>query len=181
MFNVLPDGLKEQVRKEYATRMWIMVGVVCVCVQISALFFLFPSIEASMYKKSDIVLSLDSLRSAQKMSEQESWSQRIPRTNATLEMINTMLQYPRVVPAMELILSKRPHGILLTDIAYESKDAANSSVVLRGVSKDREALVSFVKTLKESAFFESVELPVSNLAKEKNIDFSISTSIMLKK
>jgi hypothetical protein len=41
----------------------------------------------------------------------------------------------------------------------------------------RESIVAFTDNLKKIDSFSKVDLPISNLAKDKNIDFSISINI----
>jgi hypothetical protein len=47
-------------------------------------------------------------------------------------------------------------------------------MAVSGKAVSRDALLSFSKALKSNHRFESVDLPVSNLAKSKDIEFSIS-------
>lgn len=184
MFNVLPDTSKIEIKKEYKLRFWIMALIVLIVVQFSSLFFIFPAIEASTYKRDDMRASIETLRKARAEKESETAFQIIPRANTALEILRTTVAYPRVLPAVRLVLSKQTDTLRLVEFLYnsnsDSKDASQSTLIVKGVSANREALVSFVKNLKDSGFFTSVDLPVSNLAKEKNIDFSISASITRK-
>ena len=47
-------------------------------------------------------------------------------------------------------------------------------MTITGVSKDRETLNLFKKSLQESPYITGVELPINNLEQKENIPFSIS-------
>ncbi len=177
MFNVLPDIFKNDIRKNYSFRRWVVVCLCIVGIQISLLIFALPSIVVSHYKEKELQLDVDAFHSLRIASRSNAPLDIIPRTNNMLHILDTTLEYPRVVPIVETILAQKNTGIRLTSFAYVFSDATHATVSIQGYSASRESLVSFVKSLRESTLFASVDSPVSNLAKEKNIDFVITVSV----
>jgi len=47
-------------------------------------------------------------------------------------------------------------------------------VTLNGWANQRENLLYLQKLLEENSFFKEVKVPLSNLIKEKNIDFNLA-------
>lgn len=64
---------------------------------------------------------------------------------------------------------------------YYEKSENKEILNIFGTALTRDALVAYEKKLQENDFFEKVSLPVSDLAQNKNIDFSISLSVKTKK
>ena len=57
------------------------------------------------------------------------------------------------------------------------KGKKGTTIVISGTATDRDALVSFGATLRESKSFTTVEVPVSSLAKDKDLPFSMNIFI----
>ena len=55
--------------------------------------------------------------------------------------------------------------------------ATSSTVAVSGISYNREALVSFVKSLEASKVFKNVDLPISNFTKDRDIKFTFRMSV----
>jgi len=69
-------------------------------------------------------------------------------------------------------LSHKPEGIFLKSIFLEST-SEGVSLSVGGVARSRGELTRFVSALEEDPLFREVTFPVSNLAKENNINFTI--------
>jgi hypothetical protein len=185
MFNVLPENLKQIIRTEYKQRFWIVSSVLVLGVELCAILFLAPSLVVSTYKEKDLLSTIAVVSSSAAPSitlpvssdENKSRNLSIPETNQLLKIIDTELKYPKNSPYLDSILSLKMEGITIDQFSYTSTDSTHAEISLSGRSSTRESLASFVKSLKASKRFSSVDLPVSNLAKDKNIDFSISIKI----
>jgi len=81
----------------------------------------------------------------------------------------------RLTEALLSILAQRGEGVALASFDY-SKAGATATLKLRGMAENREALLAFERALKGDARFSKVDLPVSNLAKEKDIEFDLTLS-----
>jgi hypothetical protein len=73
----------------------------------------------------------------------------------------------------EVVLYK-PSGISLTSITYEQMPKNIARMVIVGLADNRDVLLTFKQSLERGGLFESVDLPVSNLAKDHDINFSIT-------
>ena len=90
------------------------------------------------------------------------------------------MEYPKAIPFIGVILSKKTPAISINQFGYTSLGKNTATMSIGGISQTRESLVSFVKSLNESGIFESVDSPISNFTKEKNIDFLITLAIAQK-
>src|SRR3989344_3730340 len=158
MFNLLPKNLKEKIKTEYKLRKITVILIFIICLQLSFLIFLTPSWLISFYKEKEVTSQSEEIK---KHLSDSSLSEVI----VTIRGINTNL-------------SKKTSSIKIDELAYILGQENTAEIIIGGTSLTREALVSFVKALEDSKSFNKVNLPISNLAKDKNISFSISLQII---
>ena len=65
-------------------------------------------------------------------------------------------------------------GILISNFSVPS---INEKIIITGIAKDRETLNKFKKSLQESSYLSSVDLPLTDLGQKGNIPFSISSNL----
>ena len=65
-------------------------------------------------------------------------------------------------------------------ITRQEEDAVGP-IQLAGIAESRGALVTFRDTLESYDMFDSIELPLSNLAKDKDIPFNITVTVSVPK
>lgn len=176
MFNVLPDSLKKLIRQEYYFRLAIIVALAFIALQVIGLFLLLPSWVLSTYKEQEALSDVAAVHESPMENHLQSVSDTITQTNRTLAVMNTLL-YPEAAPLFQDILSRQPAGVHLTGFSYTLADDGTASIVASGNALTRNILVSFEKSLEKSSLFASVNLPVSNLAKDTDIPFSITLSV----
>lgn len=176
MFNLLPDHLKEKIKSEYNIRRIIVVFIFLIFIGAVSLVFMFPSWIVSFYKEKDISSQVESTQSSLE-ADVATFAATIKQINAELKTIDTTLAYKKVIPVINTVLSQKTSSIQINGINFESDDSATASVFIEGVSATRGALLAFVKSLEETKSFKTVDLPISNFAKEKNISFSLNLKI----
>lgn len=113
--------------------------------------------------------------------------------NTVIDDINNKLSiFPKIFsnnyPSQSIIIPLTKHrveGILITGITYEKKitlvtDASTSktsiikpNIEVRGIAKNRLALLAFQKSLESDPGYSSVIVPISDFVKGKDITFSI--------
>ncbi len=177
MFNLLPENLKDKIKKDYKLRKITVILIFFVCVLFSALIFLLPSWLVSYYNEKEVVLDHKQMQDNLSDLNISSVLSTIKTINTKLNIINSNLDYPKILPYLNTILSKKTNSIHINNFTYNYAEDKTTEVTLGGVASTRESLVSFVKTLEESKSFSEVNLPISNLAKDKNIIFSIKMKI----
>lgn len=108
-----------------------------------------------------------------------------PKTQGVLEIEGKIKQANQIVkqvylkqeemilwtPLLEKMTRIVPSGIYLTNFSYKAVD---NQITLNGWADWRENLLYFQESLEENSFFKEVEAPLSNLIKQRNIDFSFT-------
>ncbi len=177
MFNVLPENIKQKIKSEYKLRRATVVFSLILALEISSLVLLFPSWLVSFYKEKDALAEQSAIISSSLAMSTQGVASKITETNTTLYTIDGLLSYPRLYPIVSTVISKKNSGIHLTQFSFTPTSATAASITLSGIASDRQTLVSFGKSLSDSGYFDTVDLPVSNLAADTNIDFSINLAI----
>lgn len=178
MFNVLPENLKMQIKKEYRLRLLIVIFICIIFVLSSLLIFMLPPWVISSYKEWDVSSRVSNVSKSLSASNANAISAVVSSTNLKLNIINNTLQYPEITPIINVILINKTSGITIREFLYTSPNPQEGSITINGVANSREALVRFSKTLEQTKVFKTVDLPVSNLAKGKNIEFSVNLTIL---
>ncbi len=177
MFNLLPENLRKTITTEYRLRLAILAIVMVVLVQISFLIFLFPSWLVSYYKEKDFSVQSDELNKSLSTLDISSTTAFIKSFNTKIGIINDSLEYPKFVPMVDEVIAKKTSSIRISGIYYTVNSANTGTLTLEGLGDTRESLVSFSDSLKTIQHFKKVDLPISNLAKDKNISFIISINV----
>ena len=100
----------------------------------------------------------------------------------TIKNINTMVRifsgaYSQETPMSSIIkkiISLKNSKIQITAISLVKNTDLSKTVVVRGVSQTRDALTSFNNDLRADSVFTKVDLPLTNLIKDVNTDFTIT-------
>ena len=78
---------------------------------------------------------------------------------------------------LNLIDELAGEAILLTKFNLTPEEGVLNTITLIGVADTRTALANFRDALENHPRYSNVELPISNLAKESNITFTLSLTV----
>ncbi|HEY4479880.1 MAG TPA: hypothetical protein VJB58_00200 [Candidatus Paceibacterota bacterium] len=97
-----------------------------------------------------------------------------------LELMGEAMTKTSALDVFSKIVSPISSEITLKSITFRrqaEKSKQNMSVVISGISKDRESLVDFSDALNKLEGFESVEVPVGSFTKDRDVPFSMNLTI----
>lgn len=176
MPNLIPKKEQGALKKEYSfRRLSVIFFLICIILAVS-LVLLFPSYILSKVRATNIALDLESVKkatSAANSNDELTTSLRQAKEKAvTLQVSDKNLTVYDLIHSFE----NKSAAIKLKDISY-IRNADNVSLVIQGRATDREGLIEFEKQLKSNPNFLSVDLPISNFAKEKDIDFTMNIAV----
>ncbi len=176
MFNLLPQNIKNRIIKEYSLRRLIVIFAFVLCLQILFVIFIFPTWYVSSSNERSLALETQDLNNYLVKSDSGKIASTINDINTKIKLLNTTLEYPKVIPIINKLISYKNKDIHITEIVFNAVSSMESSINIKGVATDRETLLSFFKSLQNDKTFSKADLPISNFAKDKNIDFSINIS-----
>lgn len=171
MFKLLPEEARARVAGEYKLRRTVMMLTALVVVFAMALIGLFPSYMLSKVKQTEA----GALAPASSGKEGE-WSIWLLDFNRKLDILSTSAEEEKISAFIEKVIAEKRAGIHLTQFNWK-KIGETATLSLKGISDDRQTLLSFESRLKDSGHFSQVTLPVSNLVKERDLGFQIELSV----
>lgn len=175
MFKLLTDQARQKVAREYALRRTIIMLCGLTLVFLMGATGLLPSYVLSTARLNEVLeraRAMNNLLDGKDEPDLRAW---LIETNHRLKMLSPKLDTDRPSVLLEKAISLSPKGIRLTSFLWtKTEEGANLSVA--GVARDRQTLLSFQNRLNNSGYFSNATLPISNLARDKNIDFQIKFS-----
>ncbi len=191
MINLLPLQQKKSlhnllVLKEIAFFLWgvFFIEIVCVIFLVPVYFFL-------KAKTTSSALEVANLKNSESFIVDKSMNTTIDDINSKLTVFPKT--FSEIYPSSDILIPLTKHrvaGISITGITFETrtpnnevvKPAANKKTVIevkkpdieiRGVAKNRLALLAFQKSLESDPLYSVVTVPISDFVKGENITFSI--------
>ncbi len=174
MTNLLPQTEQVVIKKEYKYRRAVVAALVLVVAIAVSAGFLFPSLILSNIKLKIVSGAAESARiSNEKQIKENASSFLIEETKGKIALLKTQGPESSVVDIIESITKDKSSDIRIKEISYEKGHGLDGRIVISGLSKNRESLTGFLNQMREAGVFKSVDLPVSNFAKDKDISFSM--------
>jgi Tfp pilus assembly protein PilN len=174
MFNLLPENEKKKITKEYAFRRNIVLFMFLFALGSVASVSLFPSYLLSSGKIKETQQEITTIKNSLTLQESGNLSGVLKKTNIKLQTLGFVLSDMNASDLFEKVFDKRDVNIRITSIMYQKPSGKGAgSITFNGVAHDRESLSTFVDNLKKEPSFTQVDLPVANLAKDRNADFTI--------
>lgn len=172
MFTLLPEQHKKRLFKEYRLRLAIVF-----LFAVSAFFaigsgLLFPSYISLKSEKTMYQLESQSLKKQIEAKDKVGLTTTMSQIQSNLALAKP--DETEAFRALNAVLSEMTGGISITSIGYTRGSGAQSSLNIQGVAKDRSNLLAFTNNLKKELLFTSVDLPVSNLAKQTDVKFNLT-------
>ncbi len=179
MFNLLPENLKDKIKSEYRARRFIIILFFIISLQATFLVFLFPSWFISFSREKTSISRSDQANAYFAILDSTNVVSLVKSINTRLRIIDNELSYVKATPYINVVISEKPSSLKINKLSFIATSATSSTLFIGGNSVSRESLVLFVKSLQDSKMFNTVDLPISNLAKDKNIDFTVNLSFQI--
>lgn len=177
MTNLLPQTEQQAIVKEYAHRRMVVVLVMCAVTIAICAIFLLPSYILSEVKLTEMMNAAQAARttSTELLQTKNSATVLLKETNRKVQFLKVPKEGEKSVYAViDMIVKQKTANIRIQSFLYTAAtETAQGSVVLNGLAKDRESLTTFLKNMEAQPAFTTVDLPVSNFAKDKDIVFSM--------
>ncbi|HRH22885.1 MAG TPA: hypothetical protein PLB51_02770 [Candidatus Paceibacterota bacterium] len=173
MFDFLPLDFKTKAQRLYRGRL-ILLYVCAGCVLFLVSFFLLlPSQMLALAKKKSLEGELSALKQSLSIKGNSTVESFVDTSKEKMSVVESAESVKLFSDSLAEFFSYYTSGISLNSMTFERGEKQNI-IRMSGVAETRDALLDFSKSLKSNHRFESVDLPVSNLARNKDIDFSIT-------
>lgn len=177
-YTLLPPPEKRALIHEYRVRILIVCCFIFSLTGIICIGSLFPAYMKAYNEKNDTLALAAS--SNKKSATNDTWSISAVLVDdaALLKTVNTGVSQPRISELVESLTSLRSDiqisSLAFTEDAHTAGTSTTYSVVILGVAPTRESLIAWQSRLEDLAGGQKVDLPIGELAKDKDISFSMS-------
>lgn len=174
MFNLLPLKSKLTLHSEYLLRRTAVALWFVAALFLSAALSLIPAL--FLVGQKEIVLGEQAATLARHAFGQETalLEQKVAEIQLRLDSLSLHSLTTSFVTMLGSVAQARAEGISLARVLLSQNETGAATVAVDGEAENRAALVAFQKALQGLQVFDLVELPVSNLAKDTRIPFSLS-------
>ncbi|MFA6315336.1 MAG: hypothetical protein WC648_03155 [Candidatus Paceibacterota bacterium] len=169
---LVPQSERLALRRAYRRR---YVVVLCFALSIAGIIgivSLIPSLLFVSIERKSAEIELASLIKAKDMSGLTEIQQQVAVSQGLLVHLAAGAVSPRSSDLIEDVVRNRGN-VRLTSVALTQVSTSSASMTIRGVAPTRESLLSFKGRLLTSYPGSKVDLPVSELARSADINFSI--------
>jgi len=176
MANLLPKKERRIFESEYIFRLLIVVLLFLIATFLLGVALLLPSYFISNSKEESIKRQSELL---QKTIAQREGDATVSSLLSTKQKIDALIETQNKIPKTEVIQSiiqNINENITVDAFYYTKKGESLGEIRITGRAISRAELLSFSDRLKKENLFKAVDLPVSSLAQEANIVFSIIIS-----
>lgn len=176
MANLIPQAAKRSITIEYWVRVvsvwFVLFGVAALTLAVlNAPIYLL--IKNQLQTHSSLFSDANEQNTSYEKIEAE-----IVAANDNATLLISMRNSDAVVPYIMQIESLSNERITLKSFNVSRKGTAVSSVSLTGVAVDRASLVAFSRAIEDSEAFLEASIPLSNLAKDSDIPFTITAVLV---
>lgn len=178
MFNLIPDTVKEKILKDYKER---RIGVWLFSILIvtgSTLFFLLPTFVHVFFEEKNMQADAELVKNSLQIKKADDVVGTIKETNEQLRALSLIKNPISPVDTIRKAVEVKNAAIHVTEIEYRESPEGAGTLLLKGIALKRESLQEFVTKLQAVSGFSEVVLPVSNFAKDKDIEFAISITLL---
>ena len=175
MINLIPPAAKKAVRREYYIRVLIvatlfLTSVLAMLVALSVPVRVLINEQLTAYEATYTAAS----------KKTDSYTQSISTVKAAnsiaAELLDTK-QQQLLLPLVEQVRSHAGESITIQTVSISRGVKGIGDLTVSGIATTRLGLADFRDSLEADSQFATADLPLSNLAKDKDIPFTITISI----
>ena len=176
MANLIPPAAKQDILTEYWVRIasvwFILLGAAALTLAV-----LHVPVYVLIQNQLQTYSSLYD-NAAEESTSFEKAEAEIVRANDTVTLLATARNVRPLVPYVSEIEALAGSAIEINSLTMSRTGTVLESIQVSGVAASREALVSFSQAVEAADNFTSAEIPLSNLAKDSNIPFTINVLLV---
>jgi hypothetical protein len=172
LHNLLPLERKKEIKREYFIRLATVATILFSVVFLAGSIFLLPSY---MEVKSALHAKKGEFEKRHKETEENvDLQNQIENTLYSITVLEDDLEKVRLTEYINTIFEKKPEGITVIGFSYNK---AQKSISLQSISRTRDLVAPFARTLEASEYFSTVPVPISDLVGKTDLDFVLNIGI----
>jgi len=176
MINLLPIEEKKKIHRKYIFRLLtVALGAIFVTAVIGIVTLL-PSYFISDLEKRAAVEEIERIRGLNGDDDQDNIASALKDAQQKLEILSPESKKVSVRTIFDTAIAYKSKRINLTGLAFQKESDGELRFTVNGIADRREDLLGFTQKLEQDELFDDVELPVSHLAQDRDINFILTIS-----
>ncbi len=180
--NLLSSVQKDTIRREYLWRLFEVGAFVVITLLLIALVLLLPSGVFLSVETMSVENALEQAKNQRAILEKDVTTQALVKEVRTrLEILRTASSEPPDLSAIfKTVLSHRAFGVSITSLIFDRTPEGGDTrgaVTFSGMAETRARLLAFVASLEAEPTLVHIDSPISNLVKDKNIQYVIHADV----
>ena len=176
MLNLLTKPEKKKIIREYRVRFWVVAFSLALAGEVISLILLIPPYLSAQSRLNLLDSQSVGLQAQNLTSESSSLGAVVRQTNAYLNAFNSSSTPTGVVKVMQDVVGVKGNSVRFKSLFYKPGNG-KQRILISGNANSRQSLLDFDKNIKSLPDVVSVDLPVSNFAQSKDINFSVDILI----
>ena len=179
-YTLLPEKEIKSLKKEYRTRLFIVMLFFVSCAIFIGIISLVPSYIYSYTQEKDALKNLQALQDGRRERGTDVIMKDLSATQALIDSLKFRRDGIEFSQVIHEIILRKPAALSINSFqATKSPEAETASVdvVIQGKAPTRDSLLALKKSLEQNPLISKIDLPVSDLAKSKDISFVLRLTI----
>lgn len=172
MINLIPPNAQKQVRNEYWVRV-VSVWLLLLGTSFIIVVILFAPVYVLIQSQLDSYWDEYTRANGETQSFKDAESE-IKKANELATLLSKSKNIVTFSGTIESLEKLTKDEVIIESYSLTRKGDVIDSIIVVGQADSRLALTQFKDSIENEPMFESVTLPLSNLAKDKDIPFSIT-------
>lgn len=176
MANLLTQQSKRNLRKEQLLRYSIVFELTAVLLLVVSSVLLVPTLIVSVSKERGAQEQIAILKASGELHESSEIAESIASINERIQLVEEDTNHNHIFSLLSEVTESVPRSVSVTGLFYAIDDGVPGMVV-QGVADTRTDLLDFKAKLEKITRVEEALIPLSSLAKNADIDFSIQVRL----
>ena len=175
MINLLPEQAKKKLVRDRLSRLLLIFGIILLGMFISGSALALLTLISINLQRSELLRELEAAKKSTILERVEEVEVSIRKANERLKVFSKNLSREnRVSSVLKAVLGHRRSSIFIEELAYNGP----TEFRLHGIAGTRDDLLVFTKHLNDDDLIGEVDSPISNLLKNRDIEFSLSFEVL---
>ena len=177
MINFLPPDAKSEVHREYGIRVASVWALLLSGVAIVATILLVPTYVLLARQLDALALEVVGSDVESQSREYTAGQGELADALAFARILDTRPVGPTAAEVLREIQKVQTYAVRVSGFSYTHTGTAVQGVEVRGVAATRTALADFAAALERDPLFARADIPVSDLAAEHDLPFTITIAL----
>jgi hypothetical protein len=182
-YTLLPEKEIKKLKMEYRIRLFIFLIFFLSCSVFVGIISLIPAYYFSFTQEKEVLTNINNLQKGRQDRGTNTILSELAESNKIIKTLKSQPKNISYSDTISQIVHQKSAGVSINSFSITTigtTTTATTNVVINGKASTRDVLIKFKNNLESTASVSKVELPISDLAKNKDISFSVKVTLITK-